>query len=83
MLTQDARPCELEPWCECFGCVCDLGAQRLRGDVAPGRDLVHVRARSLGAGPGEDPAQLMLDALRVVLRQGQIIEQRGADAISS
>src|ERR1700720_1452313 len=75
MLTQDARPCELEPRRERLGCACDLGTQRLGGDVAPGRDLVHIRARSLGTGPGEDPAQLMLDTLRVVLRPVGELEQ--------
>src|SRR5690242_12883382 len=75
MVTQEALPFKLEPRCESLGCACDLGEQCLRRDVAPGRDLMGVRARSLGAASGVDPAQLVFGALQVVLSLVLELEQ--------
>src|SRR5277367_2639956 len=75
MVAQEAPPFKLEPGCESLGCACDLGAECLRRDVPPGRDLNDVRARSLGAAPGVDPAQLVLGALQVVLSLVLELEQ--------
>src|SRR6202051_1714990 len=75
MVTQEALPLKLEPRCESLWCACDLGAQCLWRNVAPGRDLMYVRARSLGAAPGVDPAQLVFGALQVVLSLVLELEQ--------